>query len=406
MKAKFTLLAAVALLAACASPSVQFGYSRACCRRPPPAGRKSRAGPPASSPWPRPTRWPPTPATRCCKAGGSAIDAAIAVQMVLTLVEPQSSGIGGGAFLLHYNGKDVEAFDGRETAPAAADEKLFLGADGKPLPFYEAVVGGRSVGVPGTVRMLEMAHRQYGRLPWAELFEPAIVLAEGGFKVSPLLNKSIRSDPRLKQDPGGRGLFLQARRRCPRRRLRPAQPRAGRRAAQDRGARDREALYEGEIAQAIVDKVRKHPTNPGRMTLADLAGYQPKKRAPICHDHRARGKDYAHLRLPAAEFGCDRRGPDPGHPERHQRRRPAPGERPARRKLAAPVHWRRRASHSPTATNTWATPISSQPPAGNWMSLLDPSYLAQRARLIGPQSMKVAQPGVPGAGQDQLCTRA
>ena len=89
------------------------------------------------------------------KAGGSAVDAAIAVQMVLTLVEPQSSGIGGGAFLLHYNGRDVEAFDGRETAPAAADEKLFLGADGKPMPFYDGVVGGRSVGVPGTVRMLE-----------------------------------------------------------------------------------------------------------------------------------------------------------------------------------------------------------------------------------------------------------
>ncbi|HPL78099.1 MAG TPA: gamma-glutamyltransferase, partial [Burkholderiaceae bacterium] len=86
------------------------------------------------------------------KAGGSAVDAAIAVQMVLTLVEPQSSGIGGGAFLLHYNGREVEAFDGRETAPAAADEKLFLGADGKPMPFYDGVVGGRSVGVPGTVR--------------------------------------------------------------------------------------------------------------------------------------------------------------------------------------------------------------------------------------------------------------
>src|SRR5574343_398358 len=90
------------------------------------------------------------------KAGGSALDAAIAVQMVLTLVDPQSSGIGGGAFLLHWNGREVEAYDGRETAPAAADEKLFLGADGKPIPFYDGVVGGRSVGAPGTVRMLEM----------------------------------------------------------------------------------------------------------------------------------------------------------------------------------------------------------------------------------------------------------
>jgi gamma-glutamyltranspeptidase/glutathione hydrolase len=96
------------------------------------------------------------------RAGGSAVDAAIAVQMVLALVEPQSSGIGGGAFLLHFDGKNVEAYDGRETAPAAADERLLMGADNKPLPFYEAVVGGRAVGVPGAVRMLEMAHRQHG----------------------------------------------------------------------------------------------------------------------------------------------------------------------------------------------------------------------------------------------------
>ena len=128
------------------------------------------------------------------KAGGSAVDAAIAVQMVLTLVEPQSSGIGGGAFLLHFNGKDVEAFDGRETAPMAATEKLFLKADGKPMAFYEGVVGGRSVGTPGTVRMLEMAHKQHGKLPWSTLFQPAISLAEGGFKVSARLNTLLKGN--------------------------------------------------------------------------------------------------------------------------------------------------------------------------------------------------------------------
>lgn len=101
------------------------------------------------------------------KAGGSAIDAAIAVQMVLSLVEPQSSGIGGGAFLLHSAGSRVEAYDGRETAPAAATENLFLGPDGKPVPFYDGVVGGRSVGTPGAVRMLELAHKEHGKLPWA-----------------------------------------------------------------------------------------------------------------------------------------------------------------------------------------------------------------------------------------------
>ncbi len=111
------------------------------------------------------------------KAGGSAIDAAVAVQMVLALVEPQSSGLGGGAFLLHHDGQRVEAYDGRETAPAAATETLFLGPDGKPMPFYDAVVGGRSVGVPGVVRMLELAHAKHGKLAWPRLFERAIMLA-------------------------------------------------------------------------------------------------------------------------------------------------------------------------------------------------------------------------------------
>jgi gamma-glutamyltranspeptidase/glutathione hydrolase len=115
------------------------------------------------------------------KAGGSAIDAAIAVQMVLTLVEPQSSGIGGGAFVLHHDGKKVEAYDGREAAPSAATDKLFLDAQGKPLPFIDGVVSGLSVGVPGTLSVLEMAHKEHGKLPWATLMQPAIQLAEQGF---------------------------------------------------------------------------------------------------------------------------------------------------------------------------------------------------------------------------------
>jgi len=144
------------------------------------------------------------------KAGGSAVDAAIAVQMVLALVEPQSSGIGGGAFLVHYNGKETEAFDGRETAPAAATETLFIGFDGKPLPFIEGVVGGRSVGTPGTVRMLEMAHQQYGKLPWAKLFEPAIALAEGGFRVSARMSTLLASEQHLKKDPVAAAYFYDA----------------------------------------------------------------------------------------------------------------------------------------------------------------------------------------------------
>jgi len=141
------------------------------------------------------------------RAGGSALDAAIAVQLVLGLVEPQSSGIGGGAFLLHFDGRRVQAFDGRETAPAGARADLLLGEDGKPLPFDEAVVSGRSIGVPGAVRMLEAAHRQHGQLPWARLFEPAIMLAEQGFAVSPRMHTLLKAETALRQHPGAAAYF-------------------------------------------------------------------------------------------------------------------------------------------------------------------------------------------------------
>ena len=203
MKAATTLgtLATALLLAGCASQPTpkQFSYT------PPPVQPEGSSGYTAKPGWAT-SKFAVAAANplatdagyQVLKAGGSAIDAAIAVQMVLTLVEPQSSGIGGGAFLMHYNGQDVEAFDGRETAPAAADEKLFIGADGKPMQFYDAVVGGRSVGTPGTLRVLEMAHQQYGKLPWSALFQPAINLAENGFKVSARLNTLAQAEQHLK----------------------------------------------------------------------------------------------------------------------------------------------------------------------------------------------------------------
>src|SRR5690606_35741616 len=118
-----------------------------------------------------------------------------------------SSGIGGGAFMLHFDGKTVQAFDGRETAPSTADESLFLGPDGKPMDFRAAVVGGRSVGAPGVLRMLELAHRQHGRLPWARLFAPAISLAEQGFPVGPRLHAMLASEQYLKRDPVAAAYF-------------------------------------------------------------------------------------------------------------------------------------------------------------------------------------------------------
>ncbi|MBM3479499.1 MAG: gamma-glutamyltransferase, partial [Alphaproteobacteria bacterium] len=135
------------------------------------------------------------------RQGGSAIDAAIAIQMVLNLVEPQSSGIGGGAFLVHYDAttRKVTTYDGRETAPARIDPRWFLGADGKPLPFPAASVGGHAVGVPGLLRMLEIAHRDHGRLPWARNFEPAIAMARDGFAVSPRLHALVAATPQLRE---------------------------------------------------------------------------------------------------------------------------------------------------------------------------------------------------------------
>ena len=138
---------------------------------------------------------------RVLRDGGSAVDAAVAVQMVLTLVEPQASGIGGGAFALHWDGARVQAWDGRETAPAAVDEALFLQADGQPMPYDAAEVGGLAVGVPGALKMLEHAHRQHGRLAWARLFEPAIELAESGFAVSPRLHALLLAEKSLKLEP-------------------------------------------------------------------------------------------------------------------------------------------------------------------------------------------------------------
>lgn len=323
------------------------------------------------------------------KAGGSAVDAAIAVQMVLTLVEPQSSGIGGGAFLLHWDGRRVQAYDGRETAPAAADEKLFLKPDGTPMAFYDAVVGGRSVGVPGTLRMLESAHREHGRLPWAKLFEPAIQLAEGGFKVSPRLYGLLRNEQHLRKDeaaaryfykPDGdpRDVGMVVRN--------PALAEVFRQIA-TQGA---DAFYRGPIARDIVAKVRNHPTNPGTMTEEDLARYQAKKREPMC-------SDWKQYRL------CGFPPPSSGHIAIAQMLgilQHTPPVAPLKDGLPSAdfLHYYTEAARLAFADRAQyvADPDFVAPPAGSWYSLLDPAYLRQRASLIGAQSMKQAQHGRPG----------
>jgi gamma-glutamyltranspeptidase/glutathione hydrolase len=219
-------------------------------------------------------------------AGGSAVDAAITMQLVLTLVEPQSSGIGGGAFLLHFDGKTVHSYDGRETAPAAADEQLFMTPQGRAMGFADAVVGGRAVGAPGVLRMLEQAHQRHGRLPWARLFDPAIRLAEDGFALSPRLYTLLAGEKHLASNAIARAYFYNAD-ATPKpvgTRLRNPELAATLRAIAAGGA---DAFYRGPIAADIVSAVRGHASNPGRLTEKDLADYRARERPPLCTDYKA-----------------------------------------------------------------------------------------------------------------------
>jgi gamma-glutamyltranspeptidase / glutathione hydrolase len=220
------------------------------------------------------------------RRGGTAIDAAVAVQMVLNLVEPQSSGIGGGAFILHYSAATakLDAYDGRETAPAAARADRFIGADGLAQQFLDAVVGGNSVGTPGVLRALELAHAKYGKLPWAELFQPAIRLAVEGFPLSPRLHRLLAAVRLPGRDQAMRRMYyLDDDTPKPAGTLlkNPALADTLRKIA----AQGANAFYTGEIARDIASTV-KDARNPGDLSADDLAHYRARQREPVCGPYR------------------------------------------------------------------------------------------------------------------------
>ena len=320
--------------------------------------------------------------------GGSAIDAAIAVQLVLTLVEPQSSGIGGGAFLMLWNGRQVQAWDGRESAPAGASATMFLRPDGRAMTVGEAVVGGLSVAVPGVVAMLAAAHRQHGKLPWGALFEPAIALAEAGFAVSPRLNSLLSSERALKREPHAAAYFYdeQGQPRPVGHVLKNPALAAVLRAMADKGEA---AFYTGPVAADIARRVKGH-ARPGPLVEADLTAYKPLLRTPLCVEWLAR------LRV------CGFPPPSSGQLAIMQilgilAAKNEPQALVGRLPGVPWLHVYTEASRLAFADRAQyvADPAYVSAPGGDWRNLLDANYLRQRAALIGPLSMKTATAGQP-----------
>ncbi|MBO1540731.1 gamma-glutamyltransferase [Pseudomonas sp. OA65] len=332
------------------------------------------------------------------RRGGSAIDAAIAMQAVLTLVEPQSSGIGGGAFIVLWDGEAVRTYDGRETAPAGASERLFLQADGKPMPFTAAQIGGRSVGTPGVLRALELAHRKHGRLKWATLFEPAIALAEHGFAISPRLHSLIATDPSLPDSPDMAAYFLNT----------DGSPKAVGTVLKNpalAGVLKRianegpDVLYKGPVAEEIVAKVQGH-ANPGSLSLNDLQHYTVRERPALCTDY----KRWQICGMPPPSSGgvavAQILGTLQALEQRDSNAALAP-LKPLKTDKPAGIEPSPEAVHLIVEAERLAYADRAQYIADpNFVAvplegLVDQGYLASRASLIGPRSMGVAKPGTP-----------
>jgi gamma-glutamyltranspeptidase/glutathione hydrolase len=324
------------------------------------------------------------------RSGGSAVDAAIAAQLVLTLVEPQSSGIGGGAYLIVADGAELHAYDGREMAPSSARPEMFLDSQGKPRPHDEAVPGGLSVGVPGTIRMLAMAHAAHGKLAWAKLFEPAIALAGQGFAVPPRLARELaEGGPQLAAMPVIRALFFNP----------DATPlKAGQLWRNPKLAESLrqiaqagpDAFYKGEIAGDIAQAVTGAPVNPTIMTRADIAAYQAKERAPLCGTYRS----YRVCSLPPSTSGGTTVLQILGLLQRF----PSAQLQPATLSAVHLISESSRLAYADRARWLGDSDFVAVPLQG----LLDRSYLDARSRLIDPMhAMGKAAAGTPLAQKTQ-----
>ncbi len=316
------------------------------------------------------------------RRGGTAIDAAIAVQMVLGVVEPQASGIGGGGFLLHYDGATgaIEVYDGRETAPAGASPTMFLGADGKPIGMMAAVVSGISVGVPGAIAMLELAHKEHGKLPWASLFQPAIDKAREGFATPPRLAGWLQRMPTA--DPDIRAVYFNADgapKKQGERIVNPALADTLQLIA-EQGPR---AFYEGDIAREMIERVHKH-VRPGTLSLVDLADYKPMKREPVCGPYRV----WIVCGMPPPSSGGIAILQVLGLLEPFELWKGKPDD-------LRSLHLIAEASRLAFADRNRyvGDPAFVQVPVAG---LLSPAYLAERRKLMSPdRSMGVVGPGVP-----------
>jgi gamma-glutamyltranspeptidase/glutathione hydrolase len=316
------------------------------------------------------------------RAGGSAVDAAIAVQMVLGLVEPQASGIGGGLFLLHWDEgqRSIRSYDGRETAPIAAKPLRFVDANANPMERYAAIASGLAVGTPGALRALELAHRTHGRLPWARLFEPAVRLAQQGFPMSRRLNLLLLHERYLGEDKAARALYYADGRPKP---IGTVVVNAAYAATLAQiAARGADAFYNGPIAADIVRAVRGH-ARPGDLTEADLARYEAKERDPVCNAYR--GRRVCGMGPPSS--GGVTLLEMLGLLERSAFGRAAPGSELALHVFAEAG----RLAYADRLRYIADPDFVPQPVTG----LLDDRYLGARAALIGERTMGAARPGRP-----------